>query len=426
MCSNITLNNRQKIIAKFPIKERKSSYKDLNEAVKDALKFAFRDINFRTLQEKSDCQKLVANLCIPPRKDKIEKLCQSSFSCDEVSLILNFFKNKEDEDSTTITDYLIERLALDDFITRFKVFFENEHPADETAFDKWHHETCDAFLEVFTKYYNDAKYGKAQKIINMMFKHLYCMVFDSPLPEFLPEQYFAHCHLTLDSFTLEWFYREVVDNWHDHLSKTYGSQITNGRKDSWSNLHFEDTEKSREYRIERYKEDPQCRLADKGKTNNEEKYHYMFFIDTIREFFLNSASDLKFTPEQKYYKDLTPFQAEFYIWPEIQLHLAAEALFGQSIGQEDMIEEMNVVKQNINKKTIQEKQKELDKKKKLNKKRGTQKLEQEINVLQMPVQDMKEAINIYRDLSLHKKISILQKKIEMLINYSARETNMES
>ena len=187
MCSNITLNGRQKIIAKFPIKERKSSYKNLEEAVKDALKFSFRDINFRTLKEKSDCQKLVADLCIPSRKVKIEKLRQSSSSGDEEKVILEIFEKKEDKNSTTITDYLIERLERDGFITRFKDYFETSSPADETAFDEWHHETCDAFLEVFTKYYNDAKYGKAQKIVNMMFKHLYCMEISSE-QTLLPEE----------------------------------------------------------------------------------------------------------------------------------------------------------------------------------------------------------------------------------------------
>ena len=48
----------------------------------------------------------------------------------------------------------------------------------------------------------------------------------------------------------------------------------------------------------------------------------------------------KSTNEQKRYRGKTPFQSEFYIWPDIQLHLTAEALFGQSIGQEETMEEL--------------------------------------------------------------------------------------
>ena len=196
------------------------------------------------------------------------------------------------------------------------------------------------FLKVLIEYYSDAKYGKAQKIVNMMFKHLYCMNFGKDTDNWLvlDERFFTHCHLTLDSFTLEWFYREVVVNWYNKKKiGDRGDQIHKGKFDSWSNLGYSDSiYKYKEYiEVKRGCENKgNCRLIKTGKNYF---YHYLFFVDVIRKFF-----DVKIDPteEQKRYAGKTPFKAEFYIWPDIQLHLTAEALFGQSIGQNETMEDL--------------------------------------------------------------------------------------
>lgn len=51
-------------------------------------------------------------------------------------------------------------------------------------------------------------------------------------------------------------------------------------------------------------------------------YPYSFFVKTIRDYF---SSDVA----KKNYNNLTPFQAEFYIWPEIQICLSAEELLSR-------------------------------------------------------------------------------------------------
>lgn len=51
----------------------------------------------------------------------------------------------------------------------------------------------------------------------------------------------------------------------------------------------------------------------------EGKYHYMFFVHTIREYFEYLNKD---KPSR-----LTPLQAEFFIWEEMQIHLAMENLY---------------------------------------------------------------------------------------------------
>ena len=82
-------------------------------------------------------------------------------------------------------------------------------------FNEWHIEMCEFFLfgdrniKGFTKILkeadkddNQATYGKAQKIVNMTFKYLYC--FDNA------EKYaerFQPCHMAIDRYILNW----VVD-----------------------------------------------------------------------------------------------------------------------------------------------------------------------------------------------------------------------
>ncbi len=301
MCKLIKITQtRKEIINKFPIADRDNYiYKNIEEAVKDSLRRAFKDFNFRTLKKKSN----------------------------------NYPKLTE---NTTITNFLIEE--LNSFIKKFVDYFSNK----EDDFDKWHHEACEEFLDVLIKYYPDAKYGKAQKIVNMMFKYLYCMNFgDKDSWVVLDEDYFSKCHLTLDSFTLEWFYREVVENWYNKKdSKQRGAKIYKTKFDSWSNLEYQIPERSYE---DYAAVDSKCKAEDNCRLiKNEDKYfyHYMFFVTIVRKYFVTTTDP---TDEQKRYLGKTPFQAEFYIWPDIQMHLTAEALFGQSIGQEQAIAELESV-----------------------------------------------------------------------------------
>ena len=303
MCKLIKLkDDRKNVVSQFEgaIKDRDGRpYANIEEAVEDALRRSFRDINFRTLHEKST-------------------------------------DYPELGEGDNITTFLIEKLREAGFIKKFVAYFSKI----EEDFDKWHHEACEIFLNVLKKYYCDAKYGKAQKIVNMMFKHLYCMNFGGSKDNLLvlDEDYFLNCHLTLDSFTLEWFYREVVGKWYNKKDvKDRGDQIHKGNFDSWSNLEYSTTKNDyTRYTEVKYscKNEDNCRLI---KSGNKYFYHYMFFVTIIREFF---ETEQKSTDEQKRYVGKTPFLAEFYIWPDIQLHLTAEALFGQSIGQEEALEEL--------------------------------------------------------------------------------------
>ena len=68
----------------------------------------------------------------------------------------------------------------------------NDEAKDKNGFDNWHKDKV--------KPINGLSCGQLQKIINMAFKYLYCC------EDFRADynKYFQHCHMPLDSYTLNW------------------------------------------------------------------------------------------------------------------------------------------------------------------------------------------------------------------------------
>lgn len=237
-------------------------------------------------------------------------------------------ENKGNDFHAAIEDVLLEKINnwLDDSRTNFC----------EKEFDKWHNDACKAVLEVLQDYYTNnngtkVEYGKAQKIVNMTMKGLYCLK-DADQKD----RHFEHCHIPLDSFTLEWFKRAIVEQ--EGLSK--------GKVDSWSTLQYGEINKPT-YMVTRKKTDEtenQDNTEADRDASSQEYYTYNYIVNRIRDYFDD-------TNKNNPYKGLTPFQAEFYIWQEIQLHLATEALFGQDIGRDaamDYADQHYAVKPNGN------------------------------------------------------------------------------
>lgn len=125
---------------------------------------------------------------------------------------------------------------------------------NQDSFDKKHEKWCREFIE-------DCNFivtvGKAQKVINMAFKYFYCCQ-----DAVKNENAFKHCHMPLDSYTLDWV-------------KTISKSDICKKDQAWSKL--------------------------------DEKA-YIRIQKHIRE-------HLK---ENETYSKLSPFLAEFYIWPEEQ------------------------------------------------------------------------------------------------------------
>ena len=266
----------------------------------------------------------------------------------------------------------------------------------EEIFDKWHAETCGAVLGILRKhYYNDkdrnpVQYGKAQKIVNMTMKELYCLPGSEKY-----EKHFDYCHIPLDSFTLEWFFRNIL------LPRKEANSAIKTRIDIWKNpIDFEEYLSRKESRELSSKEEiwdkylsistinwgdilqdliqwkdeyeQQCVLIGEGKAKRtwcqklsnikpqwiikdvlhkslvvswsvmpeasaEKAYGYHQYATWIRNYFDTDHPYKTDTGEK-----LTPFQAEFYIWSEIQLEMAAEVFYGQDIGKAEVIEEANI------------------------------------------------------------------------------------
>lgn len=337
---------RTKIVERFSIAKYDEVFKDIDAAIDESIRISFKAFNFRTLKKEDE---------------KYTEL-----------------------DKSDIIGSLVDK--LNDFKGQLASYFNNEFVSEE-EFDEKHHNLCEIFIEAIEPYYEELAYGKAQKIVNLTFKHLYCMKFNND--QVLSEEYFQHCHMILDSFTLEWFYREVADKWWNKNKSNQHNKISKGKIDAWSNL--------------------------KHATGNE-YYSYPELISKIRTFFKENKDYIK----KQSYKNCTPFQAEFFIWPEIQLHLTAEALFSQSIGQEEMIEAINKIKEEHSRSTIDKLNKDKEGKKR------TKRIDNEINKLSAVVTDMAEAKAIYQKLSLEEKLKILKVKIDILVKYSNSCVIMEN
>ena len=181
-----------------------------------------------------------------------------------------------------------EKLDSVGFVDELKKYFSNPAMGNLDTFDDWHKKMCGLVTTALGRYYTNWAYGKSQKIVNMSLKYIYCLEGADK-----KEDYFTYCHMPLDRFILEWMTRNVFSIVKDNK----GKKLANTKIESWS------------------------KLEDKSKNG---QYSYSQLIGFIREYF-NSQNE---------YVGLTMFQAEFYIWKEIQLHMALEGIYNQLVEDE--------------------------------------------------------------------------------------------
>ena len=96
------------------------------------------------------------------------------------------------------TDLASVKADLSDWIK--KVFWTYLHSEGVQNFSDFHARACEAVTAIFEKRYDGMTYGKAQKVVNMIFKYLYC--FDGAIAL---EDKFKACHMPLDSKILDWY-----------------------------------------------------------------------------------------------------------------------------------------------------------------------------------------------------------------------------
>lgn len=297
---------------------------------------------------------------------------------------------------------LVDKLndsSADSFLNDIITYFDND-PKSEDEFDEWHNKICKKLLGIINSFYSNPDgtevcYGKAQKILNMTLKGCYCLNGANK-----KAKHFKYCHVPLDSFTLEWFYRDVVQ-WFNKNNKC---NITKGRICSWSVIQNKRLEGGRKTRTECYNNDTENRVF--GKKPNA-FYHYTFIQDIIRNYFEDNHQETD---------NITPFQAEFIIWPEIQLHLSAEALFGQSIGQDEMIGRIQEIQQKNNADALKKIEDEISEREQKGKK-ITKTMTDKKEKLTKQIDSMEKANQIYKELPFKTKIDLLYEKIELLKNY---------
>lgn len=184
--------------------------------------------------------------------------------------------------------------AQGEIVEKLHSYFALSTAPDCNKFDELHKEMCELWHKRFEDIDNLGTYGKAQKIVNMAFKYLYCCEDANT-----KEEYFKYCHVALDSYTLEWFFREA-GNKTDKIVKKYIS--------SWSSI--------KEYGDNTSKETYHLYVDGKDK----EYYTYMFYQKNFR---------VKYS---------TPFKEEFVKWQYYKEKLIAEdflqSLSGNTIKRE--------------------------------------------------------------------------------------------
>lgn len=207
-----------------------------------------------------------------------------------------------------------KKTAIRLWLTR-KLYDYFEGPAkDKDGFDKYHkllYEEFVATLKDFIKPDGEERdnadtkkldgieekitAGKAQKIINMAFKNLYCFSVPAKTDDDKLMDYYRYCHMALDSNILGWFWTDVItwyENTHERVPRSY--------RKSWSNLEY-------------------------GGENAEGSY---LWIQTIIRKYFEAGGDPKWSEylpkdlEEENDKPIecnpfVPFTAEFFLWAKL-------------------------------------------------------------------------------------------------------------
>lgn len=191
--------------------------------------------------------------------------------------------------------------ANSNLASKIQTYFQKSAPNNPTYFDKLHNTWCTEFIsDLQISGYTTTTYGQAQKVVNMTFKYLYCL--DDAIATY--DKHFEFCHVALDSFTLEWIWRNC--NFSDTESH-----------DDWSKIQYND------------------RSTKKSTTLG-----YKNIVDKYRK---NKPTN---------YPD-TPFQSEFIFWEEIKYHIAAEEFYFSLYG--------DISKDNFKKMSLSQKYSEIKK-----------------------------------------------------------------
>ncbi len=195
-----------------------------------------------------------------------------------------------------LKEKLPEKLADEGFVELIWEWFSIPAASiSEKAYDAWHHKACEFVLAIlkqdFPGHEEQVRYGKAQKIVNMTVKTMYCLAGAENY-----ECHFTYAHMPLDSIILDrWFDLIKYEN-KTRKKISEDKYYVKSHRSCWSNLNY----------------------CGDDMYDNDKKYSYMFLVSLIRDLFNQNASDehKKDYGIENEYIEYTPFQAEFFIWDE--------------------------------------------------------------------------------------------------------------
>lgn len=177
----------------------------------------------------------------------------------------------------------------DEVIKEFKnsvigYFNSGSFPQTQEEFNTKHEELCKDWTNILRENGNtgdNLSYGKAQKVVNMMFKYMYCCRHLNKIS--IPEEAFKYCHMTLDSYTLKW----ISDVWEEEVGKK--AKIIKSDT-TWSKLDDD-----------KYKEIVKL-IEDKIKNPKTSEYDFTGYKKIESEFFIWDYE--KFIEALKYMKKI--------------------------------------------------------------------------------------------------------------------------
>ncbi len=173
-------------------------------------------------------------------------------------------------------------------------------------FDEWHKNTCNEYCVALNTFAVSRgfsfilTYGRAQKVLNMTFKYLYCTsAYKAYVEKIIP-----FLHMTLDGYTLRWYKEVVVKDFNDNRAHDF-TKLKVGDVSDWSKMN----EIGKHQYI-----DIQTRIRAYLLIASD--YHYSINTEVIDENIEepkqkeNTISvNIPFDPSRK-----DPFFAEFIIW----------------------------------------------------------------------------------------------------------------
>lgn len=104
-----------------------------------------------------------------------------------------------------IGKYKSEKAEIFSYTTNQLVDYFSQPVKNKEEFEEWHKNLCEEVCRQFSALPGiELMYGKAQKLINITFKHLYCFGDANK-----KENYFKYCHIPIDNNIISWCKKNV-------------------------------------------------------------------------------------------------------------------------------------------------------------------------------------------------------------------------